>query len=90
MAADHISGLASILCAQIDLGEACGDPCHVCTRQAVAAIQFMENSQPKGYRHLTPVSVEAIRSTCMTHADRVGKTQDEVFRSTASPEIVVK
>jgi hypothetical protein len=35
---------------------------------------------PKGYEHYTPATIEAIRGTTMTHADRQNKTQDEVFR----------
>lgn len=42
-----------------------------------AVIEQMK--KPKGYEHFTAATIEAIRGTCMTHADRVGKTQDEVF-----------
>lgn len=34
----------------------------------------------KGYEPYTAATIEAIRGTTMTHADRQNKTQDEVFR----------
>lgn len=47
-----------------------------------------EKTAPPGFEHLTQEAVAAIRDTCMTHADRVGKTQDEVFRAADSAKEV--
>ena len=38
-----IDELALVLCQGIDLGSACETPCHVCTRQAEAAVDFIRN-----------------------------------------------
>ena len=36
-----IDELALVLCQGIDLGSACETPCHVCIRQAEAAVDFI-------------------------------------------------
>jgi hypothetical protein len=40
---------------------------------------------PRGYEHFTPATIEAIRQTCSTQANRAGQTQDEVFKTRGTP-----
>ena len=88
-----IEEIARSICANIDLGESCGDICGTCKGQAEAVLPFMSKAQNEQMkmriRRLEAALLEVMEvAIVFEEGDYISRAQDALFDIVSIPTVV--